>query len=258
MSDPFLLDLLELGCVLELLLLNFLFKFLDLVFQLNNLGGSLIDLVVSGKKDLAVIHELHLNVVGSAMKELVKHILEDLVLSPGQVDLTVLLLDSKDRGLQLDLLDETLQKGDVNDAGPAVGGLADQALQCVEVIDLAHPRRSDLVFLGERVVHELVRGLIIDDLLDLIHDSKLRLQIDVYLRELGLVVAILVDEMRNVFAALNRLLLLDLELLYHFVDGLLEKCQRCLAELLVLRCLELVDQRFCEKVSEEHEKVHDE
>ena len=54
------------------------------------------------------------------MKELIEHILEDLILTPCQVDLTIFLLNSKDFGLQLDLLDERLEERDVNDTSPSV------------------------------------------------------------------------------------------------------------------------------------------
>ena len=43
------------------------------------------------------------------MEELIEDVLEDLVFGSGQIDLAVLLLDSKDSGFELDLLDKGLQ-----------------------------------------------------------------------------------------------------------------------------------------------------
>ena len=95
-------------------------QLLDLVLELHYLGSDLVNLVVSGQKYLTIIYQLHLNIIWAAMKELIEHILEDLILTPCQVDLTIFLLNSKDFGLQLDLLDERLQERDVNDSSPAV------------------------------------------------------------------------------------------------------------------------------------------
>ena len=49
---------------------------------------------------------MHLHVVGAAVQEFVKHVLEDLLLGSCQVDLSILLLDAKDSGLKLNLLNK--------------------------------------------------------------------------------------------------------------------------------------------------------
>ena len=95
-------------------------QLLDLVLQLYNLGSDLVNLVVSRQQHLTIVNKLHFNIIWAAMKELIEHILEDLILTPSQVDLTILLLNSKNFSLKLDLLNKRLQERDINDSSPTV------------------------------------------------------------------------------------------------------------------------------------------
>ena len=95
-------------------------QLLDLVLQLYNLGSDLVNLVVSRQQHLTIVNQLHFNIIWAAMKELIEHILEDLILTPSQVDLTILLLNSKNFSLKLDLLNKRLQERDINDSSPTV------------------------------------------------------------------------------------------------------------------------------------------
>jgi hypothetical protein len=81
-----------------------------LVLELHHLTCDLINLVVSREQYLTIIYKLHLNVIRSTMKELIEHVLEDLVLGSCQVDLSILLLDAKNLCLKLNLFNERLEQ----------------------------------------------------------------------------------------------------------------------------------------------------
>ena len=47
--------------------MNLALELLNLILELNHLGGDFVDLIVGGKQNLTVINKLHLNVIWAAM-----------------------------------------------------------------------------------------------------------------------------------------------------------------------------------------------
>jgi len=139
-------------------------------------GVNLSDLWVGFPEDLWVIHELHLNLVGSGRSELIECSIEDVFASHVECCETIFSLNLMNAFLIQYLFKEAVDQVYIHELGGLVWASDNQLLDRIVLIDLSEALWCQLCLIGVTVINKLTFNCMIkDQLSDFIHNAKLLL-----------------------------------------------------------------------------------